>query len=42
MSLTFVSGKDNGILLNIGRNVEKLDDREKLFYEDQKGKDKDV
>ena len=37
MSLTFVSGKDNGILLDIGRNMEKLDGREKLFYEDQKG-----
>ena len=37
MSLTFASGKDNGILLDIGRNMEKLDGREKLFYEDQKG-----
>ena len=37
MSLTFVSGKDNGILLDIGRNMEKLDGREKLLYEDQKG-----
>ena len=37
MSLTFVSGKDNGILLDIGRNMEKLDGWEKLFYEDQKG-----
>ena len=37
MSLTFASGKDNGILLEIGRNMEKLDGREKLFYEDQKG-----
>ena len=37
MPLTFVSGKDNGILLDIGQNVEKLDGREKLFYEDQKG-----
>ena len=37
MSLTFVSGKGNGILLEIGHNMEKLDGREKLFYEDQKG-----
>ena len=37
MSLTFVSGKDNGILLDIGRNMEKRNGREKLFYEDQKG-----
>ena len=37
MSLTFVSGKGNGILLDIGHNMEKLDGREKLFYEDQKG-----
>ena len=36
MSLTFASGKDNGILLGIGRNMGKLDGREKLFYEDQK------
>ena len=32
MFLTFVSGKDNGILLDIGKNMEKLDGREKLFY----------
>ena len=31
MSLTFVSGKDNGILLDIGKNMEKLDGREKLL-----------
>ena len=37
MSLTFISSKDNGILLDIGRNTEKLDGRENLFYEDQKG-----
>ena len=37
MSLTFVSGKGNGILLDIGHNMEKLYGREKLFYEDQKG-----
>ena len=38
MSLTFLSGKDNGILLDIGWNMEKLDGREKLLYEDQKGR----
>ena len=37
MSLTFISSKDSGILLDIGRNMEKLDGREKLFHEDQKG-----
>ena len=37
MSLTFVSGKDNAILLDIGQNMEKLDGQENLFYEDQKG-----
>ena len=37
MSLTFVSAKGNGILPDIGHNMEKLDGREKLFYEDQKG-----
>ena len=37
MSLTFVSGKGNGILLDIGWNMEKLDGQEKLFYEYQKG-----
>ena len=36
MSLTFVSGKDNGILLDIGQNMEKLDGQEKMFYEDKK------
>ena len=35
--MTFVSGKGNGILLDIGQNMSKLDDREKLFYEDHKG-----
>ena len=37
MSLTFASGKDNGILLDIGQNMEKLDGQEKMFYEDKKG-----
>ena len=32
MSLTFVSGKDNDILLDTGRNVEKLDDREVVLW----------
>ena len=36
MSLTFVSGKDNSILLDIGQNMEKLDGQEKMFYEDKK------
>ena len=37
MSLTFASGKDNDILLDIGQNMEKLDGQEKMFYEDKKG-----
>ena len=34
--MTFVSGKGNDILLDIGQNMSKFDDREKLFYEDHK------